>query len=176
MLKNSLKSLHLSPSTSSSAPKTSPSIFDSHDGLGAYLISPESYPPSRVISYDDKFVSIHDKYPKASIHTLLLPRDPTQNLLHPFEALEDPAFLAEVREHANALKKFVAGELERLYGNDEQIDERDWMKEVKVGIHAHPSMNHVHIHVLSTDNFSPCMKSRKHYSKDFHSNSQINTF
>lgn len=145
------------------SPKTSPTLFDSHDGLGEYLISPESYPQSRVISYDDRFVSIHDKYPKASVHTLLLPRDPSRNLLHPFEAFEDPMFLADVQEHADVLKDFVAGELERLYGNG---GARDWKSEVKVGIHAHPSMNHLHVHVLSPDNYSVCMKSRKHYSTD----------
>lgn len=41
---------------------------------------------------------------------------------------------------------------------------RDWSKEVKVGVHAHPSMNHLHIHVLSVDRFSECMKHRKHYN------------
>lgn len=162
MLKNSLK--HFRPSSSSTS-RTSPSFFDSHNGLGEYLISPESYPQSRVITYDEKFVSIHDKYPKSSVHTLLLPRDPTRNLLHPFEALEDPLFLAEVQGYANVLKAFVAGELERLYDGSGQASERDWMKEVKVGVHSHPSMNHLHIHVISTDNISPCMKTRKHYSR-----------
>lgn len=136
-----------------------PSLF----GLGEYLTSPESFPPSRVISYDERFVSIYDKYPKASIHILLLPRDPERNLLHPFEALKDPPFLLEVKERANALKASVAGELKRRYGG-EKTTGRDWRNEVKVGVHAHPSMNHLHIHVISADNFSECMKTRKHYS------------
>lgn len=137
----------------------------SRDGLGEYLISPESFPPSRVISYDEKFVSIYDKYPKASIHALLLPRDPAWNLLHPFEALKDPSFLAEVKEHANSLKASVAGELKRRYGGKEAA-ERDWLNEVKVGVHAHPSMSHLHIHIISVDNFSVSMKTRKHYSRN----------
>lgn len=132
-------------------------------GLGEYLISPESFPPSRVIDYDEKFVSIYDKYPKAFIHILLLSRDPTRNLLHPFEALKDLSFLAEVKERANTLKTSVAGELKRRCGSEETT-ERDWRNEVKVGIHAHPSMSHLHIHVISADNFSDCMKTRKHYS------------
>lgn len=137
--------------------------MSSRSGLGEYLTSPESFPPSRVISYDEKFVSIYDKYPKASIHTLLLSRDPAWNLLHPFEALKDESFLAEVKEHADALKKSVAGELKRQYGS-RGATERDWMSEVKVGVHAHPSMNHLHIHVISVDNFSVSLKTKKHYS------------
>ena len=32
------------------------------------------------------------------------------------------------------------------------------------GVHAGPSMNHLHIHVLSVDRESPCLKHRKHYN------------
>ncbi len=32
------------------------------------------------------------------------------------------------------------------------------------GIHAHPSMNHLHIHVLSVDRYSECLRHRKHYN------------
>jgi len=33
-----------------------------------------------------------------------------------------------------------------------------------VGIHSGPSMNHLHVHVLSVDRFSECMRHRKHYN------------
>lgn len=141
--------------------RASSSLF----GLGEYLTSPESFPPSRVINYDEKFVSIYDKYPKASIHILLISRDPTRNLLHPFEALKDLSFLAEAKERANALKVSVAEELKRRYDGKEETG-RDWMNEVKVGVHAHPSMSHLHIHIISADNFSACLKTRKHYSEN----------
>ena len=41
---------------------------------------------------------------------------------------------------------------------------RDWSKSIISGVHLSPSMNHLHIHILSTDRFSPCMKHRKHYN------------
>ena len=41
---------------------------------------------------------------------------------------------------------------------------RDWEAEIIVGVHAHPSMNHLHVHVLSRDMHSPCLKGRKHYN------------
>jgi aprataxin len=40
---------------------------------------------------------------------------------------------------------------------------RDWLADIKVGVHTHPSMNHMHIHVMSRDMHSPCMKHKKHY-------------
>lgn len=41
---------------------------------------------------------------------------------------------------------------------------RDWTREVKVGVHAVPSMNHLHVHVLSRDMHSERLKHRKHYN------------
>lgn len=46
---------------------------------------------------------------------------------------------------------------------DELPSGRDWAKDVISGIHANPSMNHLHIHVLSRDMFSEPMKKTNHY-------------
>lgn len=40
---------------------------------------------------------------------------------------------------------------------------RDWLAEIKAGVHTHPSMKHMHIHVLSREHDSPCVKKKKHY-------------
>lgn len=40
---------------------------------------------------------------------------------------------------------------------------RDWLSEIKAGAHTHPSMNHMHIHIMSREMHSPCMKHKKHY-------------
>jgi aprataxin len=39
--------------------------LDPRNGLGIYLKSPETNPDGRIIEYDDDFVLINDKYPKA---------------------------------------------------------------------------------------------------------------
>lgn len=44
---------------------------------------------------------------------------------------------------------------------------RDWNQDVLVGVHAHPSMNHLHIHIISRDFYSEAMRHRKHYNS-FH--------
>jgi aprataxin len=161
-----------------------PLTFFGRDGLGAYTNNPTGFPPSRVIYHNDSFVAINDLYPKSSVHTLLLPRS-SKNILHPFEAFEDLEFLAKVQDEAKKLRVLVAKELRRKYGRfsaKEQARERalngeddlqaegdlppgrDWEKDVMVGVHAHPSMNHLHIHVLSVDRYSEWLKHRKHYN------------
>lgn len=169
------------------APKdsaTTTTTFLGRAGLGAYIASPESFPASRVISYSEKFVVINDLYPKSSVHLLLLSRDPAKTHLHPFDALEDKDILAEVQSEVSKLRTLVAKELRRRYGrfsvqdkareqaleadslpSEEQLPlGRDWSKEVVSGVHAHPSMNHLHIHILSVDRESDCMRHRKHYN------------
>ncbi len=158
---------------------------DARDGLGAYIDDPASFPASSVLYFDDNFVAIHDLYPKASVHCLLLPRSAAHALQTPFEAFEDPAFLASVQAAVLKLKAVVAKELQRKFGAASRTEEkrqavltgrvepdgdselppgRDWASEVRVGIHSRPSMNHLHVHVFSRDMHSPCLKHRKHYN------------
>lgn len=40
---------------------------------------------------------------------------------------------------------------------------RDWLADIVAGVHTHPSMNHLHVHVFSRDMQSPWMKHKKHY-------------
>lgn len=158
------------------------SKFNIRDGLGVYLERPETFSSSVVIYFNDDFVAINDLYPKSSLHLLLLPRDPSKFFLHPFDAFEDPHFLQKVRTEVKKLRTLAAGELRRRYGKyssqetarreameqDPPADDlppgRDWEKELMVGIHAVPSMNHLHIHVLSVDRYSDRLKHRKHYN------------
>ncbi|KAG5986694.1 hypothetical protein E4U43_005395, partial [Claviceps pusilla] len=175
--------------------------------LGAYLCRPpSSFPPNTIIFQTPDFVAIHDRYPKSTIHTLLLPRSPAHNLLHPFEAFRDPLFLHQVQQQVRRLETLVARELQRRLGryslqerarqavldggdmpdgppetpaqdetgHDETSHDgnnnghlppgRDWQVEVLSGVHAVPSMSHLHIHVLSRDMHSEAMRHRKHYN------------
>lgn len=33
-----------------------------------------------------------------------------------------------------------------------------------MGFHAGPSMNHLHLHIISVESWSPCVKHHKHYN------------
>ncbi|KAL8418633.1 hypothetical protein RB594_002017 [Gaeumannomyces avenae] len=161
--------------------------FPGRAGLGAYLDEPKAWPGSRVIFHTAGHVAIHDLYPKSLIHCLLLPRAPAKRALHPFDALDgsDPEFLAETRAQAARLRSLVAAELRRRLGRDSAAEAarnavldgtadaeadggllpegRDWEAEVRVGVHAVPSMDHLHIHVLSPDMAGSGMKKKNHY-------------
>jgi aprataxin len=39
--------------------------WDPRNGLGIYIEKPETNPDGRIVEYDDEFVVIRDKYPKA---------------------------------------------------------------------------------------------------------------
>ncbi|KAH0602548.1 uncharacterized protein H6S33_008629 [Morchella sextelata] len=170
--------------------------FAGRDGLGEYLVKPESFPPTVVIAHNSACVFIKDLFPKASIHALLLPRDPQKCLVNPFDAFEDEVFLEEMKKQAETLKKLVAKDLKRRYGKFSEKDKkfseyeqreamgelvesevrpqgRDWESEVKVGFHAGPSMNHLHVHVISRDNYSSCLKKALHYNS-FNTNFFVN--
>ncbi|KAF3483283.1 aprataxin-like protein [Arthroderma uncinatum] len=156
--------------------------FKNRNGLDAYIEAPESFSQSTVISHSDDFVIINDLYPKSAIHLLLLPRDPTKFFQHPFDAFEDAEFLKSVRAEASKVRKQAASELRRKFGRFSALDQarsealdadpapdelpggRDWEKEIMCGIHAHPSMNHLHVHIISVDRCGACIRHRKHYN------------
>lgn len=161
--------------------RTRRTVFAGRDGLAAYTTDPASFPQSRVVYYDDSFVVINDLFPKASVHLLILPRDTTKNVLRPQDAFDDVAFLEECRREEQKVRAIVASELRRKFGANSASDKprlaalesddppstlpagRDWDKEIISGIHANPSMSHLHIHVLSRDMVSECMKKSNHY-------------
>ncbi|KAL2121235.1 hypothetical protein VTJ04DRAFT_5262 [Mycothermus thermophilus] len=152
-------------------------------GLGEYITHPERFPPSTVIRYTEHTVLIRDLYPKAMVHLLLLPRSDKHVLQHPTHALSsDPEFLALMRREAEEAVTLAAAELERLLGKYSATNKareeammrgdppetwpagRDWRREIRVGTHAHPSMAHLHVHIISRDMHSERVKHKKHYN------------
>jgi aprataxin len=150
------------------------------DDLLDYILAPEGNP--RVVYHTDNWVLIKDLYPKSSVHLLLLPRNPVFFRQHPYRAFQDANFLEDARSEVTKAIEIAAAELRRLNGSysvkeapriramelddppDELPEGRDWKRDVRVGIHGYPSMNHMHIHILSVDRYSPCLKHAKHYN------------
>ncbi|CBX96539.1 hypothetical protein LEMA_P108040.1 [Plenodomus lingam JN3] len=167
--------------------------LDPRNGLGVYIDHPESNPEGRVIEYDDEFVVINDKFPKASVHLLLIPRKPKYYNAHPLHILStDANFRRQVEERVARLEQLAASELRRQYGHCSKSDSvyqvaleklmsspnpppsteerdallppgRNWQSDIVSGVHTHPSMNHLHIHIISRDMHSPWLKHKKHY-------------
>jgi aprataxin len=153
---------------------------DRKDELLDYILAPEDNPG--VIYYTENWVLIKDLYPKSSVHFLLLPRNPTFFRQHPYRAFQDAAFLQDARLEVQKAIGVAASELRRLYGSystteaprirameiddppDELPEGRDWKRDVRVGVHGYPSMNHMHIHIFSVDRHSASIKHAKHYN------------
>lgn len=154
------------------------------DHLLPYIEKPEEH--DCVVKYNDDWVLIKDMYPKSVVHLLLLCRDPAKYVQHPHLAISDPNFLSKLRAEADESVKVAASELSRIISPhsaacierrqamasanppDELPPGRDFTKDIRVGFHAHPSMNHLHLHIISKDSYSPSMKRRKNYTV-FHS-------
>ncbi|KAL2153680.1 hypothetical protein VTH82DRAFT_4835 [Thermothelomyces myriococcoides] len=147
-----------------------------------YIEHPERF-PGKVLRVTADTVLIKDAFPKATVHLLLLPRSPAHYLTHPHDAFADPAFLATVRAEAAVGAELAAAELARRLGSfsasnrarDEAMSRgvvapnqlppgRDYSREIRVGTHAHPSMAHLHVHIISRDMHSEKLKHRKHYN------------
>lgn len=151
----------------------------------------DMYPKSSVhtllLPRDARWNRLHpfDAFSTTSSSSASKPQGPSIGGDNNDDAEARRVFLALVQTEARRLRTLVAKELQRKFGkfsaqdrlresilNDEvQWDPqtplppgRDWEKEVLVGIHARPSMNHLHVHVLSRDMFSECLKHRKHYN------------
>lgn len=138
------------------------SSFDPRNGLSEYLRNPEN---PRVLGYNEDFVTIRDLYPKATVHLLILPREQAKQFQQASEAFKDDKFFTKLTAEAAKWRALAAKELARtLCPPTLSVPERDWEAEINVGIHSVPSMNHLHIHVISRDMHSPCVRHKKHYN------------
>ncbi|XP_018593803.1 aprataxin isoform X2 [Scleropages formosus] len=103
--------------------------------------------PKMQVYKDDMVVVIKDKYPKARHHWLVLP-------------WESIASLKALRAEHCSLLRHMHHVAERMV---EQCPDASKLR-FRLGYHAIPSMSHVHLHVISQDFDSPCLKNKKHWN------------
>ncbi|XP_028833200.1 aprataxin isoform X2 [Denticeps clupeoides] len=103
--------------------------------------------PSMQVYKDERVVVIQDKYPKARHHWLVLPWESISSL----KALqaEHRDLLVHMQNVGNKMVQ-QCPDASRLH--------------FRLGYHAIPSMSHVHLHVISQDFDSPCLKNKKHWN------------
>uniref|UniRef100_A0A8C6D281 Aprataxin n=1 Tax=Moschus moschiferus TaxID=68415 RepID=A0A8C6D281_MOSMO len=96
---------------------------------------------------DEQVVVIKDKYPKARFHWLVLPWASISSLK------------AVTREHFELLRHMhtVGEKVIADFAGSSKL-------RFRLGYHAIPSMSHVHLHVISQDFDSPCLKNKKHWN------------
>lgn len=139
-----------------------------------YVLEPEKW-ATRVLRITPDAVLIKDKYPKASVHLLLLPRWTPHRDYHPHDAFEDPQFLSMVRKEAVEGLKIASQQLRlcmhkslQSIGLNEttieaRLNKRDFSKDFQIGIHAHPSQHELHVHIISRDMVPNRSYSPRHY-------------
>ncbi|KAF5889508.1 aprataxin isoform X1, partial [Clarias magur] len=103
--------------------------------------------PEMQVYKDEKVVVIRDKYPKARFHWLVLPWSSISSL---------KALRSEHLELLKHMERVGEGVARRCPGSD--------TLRFRLGYHAIPSMSHVHLHVISQDFDSPCLKNKKHWN------------
>ncbi|KAJ8339811.1 hypothetical protein SKAU_G00344440 [Synaphobranchus kaupii] len=103
--------------------------------------------PTMQVYKDEEVVVIKDKYPKARYHWLVLP-------------WESIASLKALQGAHCSLLRHMQGVAERMV---EQCRDAQQLR-FRMGYHAIPSMSHVHLHVISQDFDSPCLKNKKHWN------------
>lgn len=99
--------------------------------------------PESVVKKTKEAVVITDKYPKAKIHYLVLP----QNDINSIYKLD--------KTHIDLLEEF--GDIFKDIQNETDLP-------LRAGFHAVPSMQRLHMHVISTDMVSPCLKTKVHWN------------
>ena len=115
---------------------------------------PEASHPETVVYYDEKYLVMRDKFPKAIVHLLALPRCSDKKIPYSgpldFRAKSDAAVIREMIDVAHKA-------LEQTFP-DQSLDQ------IRFGFHMHPSMQPLHMHIISTDFNSPSLKTAKHWN------------
>ncbi|KAL4067868.1 HIT-like protein [Scleroderma citrinum] len=130
-------------------------------------MNPERLPASILFNHTETCLTVFDAFPKAIFHFLVLPRikpplgvDDLTDLrtLLKCNKKKAGAVLKELSDEADNVKKMIQEEMLSRYG---------FQWEIWTGFHPVPSMQHLHLHIISSDLCSGKLKNKKHYNS-FH--------
>lgn len=136
-----------------------------HHWAMGLLVSMED--PQYKVKEDDKVTVIKDKYPKAQYHYLVIPKADIPSLWHIKKENEDLLIymhcVAEdlIRQHKESEFLYVLQVVTVILFC---IVILFYVISRSIGYHAVPSMQRLHLHVISTDFNSPCLKTKYHWN------------
>ena len=102
-----------------------------------------------------KFFVMRDGYPKSQLHLLVLQRRDTPELMK--EAYSGPTCFCK-RSDANLIREMVEA------GKEAVLKLKGEGFHVRAGFHMVPSMLALHLHIISFDLDSPCLKRKEHWN------------
>ena len=111
--------------------------------------------PLMQVFKNERFVCIRDKFPKSRVHLLLIPLG--LKLLKVEQVIQLPNRLEFLRD----MKKTAGQIFENFVKNDFKDASKIGMK---FGFHAVQSMQPLHMHIISQDFDSNCLKNKKHWN------------
>lgn len=112
--------------------------------------------PNAQVFKNDRFVCIRDKYPKSRFHLLLVPLATVSHGLKLLKVQD----LIRLNDSLNVLREM------RQLANDivEKKCPAELKPKIQLGFHSIQSMNPLHMHIISRDFVSDCLKNKKHWN------------
>jgi aprataxin len=108
---------------------------------------------SSLLYKDDTCILVNDAFPKSMVHCLVMPLELRLDSLNALTKSDVP-LLRHMIHVGNEYVRFLKSKSPKLYGGRRFIS----------GFHALPSLPMLHLHVMSMDLDSPCLKNKKHYN------------
>ncbi|KAH9951992.1 HIT-like domain-containing protein, partial [Amylocystis lapponica] len=133
----------------------------------AQKANPTTLPASVLFMHTDTSLTIFDAFPKSIFHFLVLPRIVAPLTVSDLASLR--TLLQCDKTHSLELLRKLAADAKSVSTmiEDEMMNRYGFKWKIWTGFHAVPSMEHLHLHVMSADLCSPAMKKKKHYNS-FH--------
>ncbi|KZT57048.1 HIT-like protein [Calocera cornea HHB12733] len=130
---------------------------------------PHNLPKDILLSSTENTVTIKDAYPKAMYHYLVLPRLPSSLVTSTSQLSSLRSLLSGDKAEALRVVKVLGAdaELAKFHILEDMRKKHGFEWTVNIGFHSVPSMDHLHVHVISSDLISPALKNKKHYNS-FH--------
>jgi len=133
----------------------------------AQLSDPARLPLNVRVSHTERALSLFDKFPKAMYHLLVLPRVHESLTLKDLASLETVLNMDEGKAKGCLLMLKEESALAISMIEDEMVKTHGFKWKIWTGFHSVPSMDHLHLHVISSDLCSESLKNKKHYNS-FH--------
>ncbi|EGV60605.1 aprataxin-like protein [Yamadazyma tenuis] len=136
------------------------------DAFQTYINNPEIC--KKITLYnDDTVIIIKDMFPKSLRHYLVIPKSPAVTHAHPLKVFNDNVKLYDILEdYVQLTKQYITDDLVKfgLLEDDPETIKQFKQTFIQCGVHSIPSLNNLHIHVMTRDFNSPRLKHKKHFN------------
>jgi aprataxin len=127
--------------------------------LSKYITHPERH-SDLVLFYDENVVILKDAFPKSKVHLLVMPRDLQLTKKKPQDAFNDLKNIEAIKPYIEQATELALKMFKKRW---KSVNTEDEIR-ILVCCHSVPSMDNLHIHVMSDDLCGDRIKNKKHYN------------